>query len=586
MRKKRLFSDYFWKYKQTITTATLCSIANQIFDLCPELLMGIGIDLVVYQEKGFLTHLGFIHINSQLIFLGILCLATWTLETVFQYFYLTQWRTIAQNIQVQLRTDAYKHIQTFDLSYFETRNTGELLSLLHEDITQLERFFESGINNVIQLTTSTLMTACIFFYTCPILTFYTLIPTPFICLITWVFQNKLSELHTKVRKQAAFLSNRLTNNILGIVTIKSYTAEEKEVRTIARASINYMRANKQLTYAFAAFRPIVRLSIVIGFLITIILGGWYATQGIIPIGAYGSLVFLTQRLLWPFTEIAELVNDYKRATTSFERIADLLKTESTIKDGPKIINRDEIIGNIEYKNISFSYPNGTAIFKNFSCTIKAGQTTAFVGPTGSGKSSLIKLMLRFYAPQEGAIFLDGHDISSLTLKNLRNNISFISQDPFLFYGSVYDNIAYGLEKAPEQSLIEKAARAAQADSFLEKLAQKYNSCVGERGNRLSGGQRQRIAIARAIMKNSPIFIFDEATSAIDTETEAALHQSLIEIGKEHTTIIIAHRLSTIRHADIIYVLDHGAIVESGTHDQLIAYNKIYARLWQLQTGII
>jgi ATP-binding cassette subfamily B protein len=586
MRKKRLLFDYFWKYQRSIIIGTFCSIANQVFDLCPELLMGIAIDLVVYQEKGFLAHLGFVHINSQLIFLGIVCLATWTLETIFQYFYLTQWRTIAQKIQVSLRTDAYKHIQTFDLSYFETRNTGELLSLLHEDVNQLERFFESGINTIIQLTTSTIMTACIFFYTSPILTFYTLIPTPFICLITWVFQNKLSELHKEVRKQAAILSNRLTNNILGIITIKSYTAEEKEVRTIARASINYMRANKQLTYAFAAFRPIVRLSVVIGFLITIILGGWYAIQGIIPIGAYGSLIFLTQRLLWPFTEIAELVNDYKRATTSFERIADLLKTESTIKDGPQIIAREEILGNIEYKNISFSYPNGTSIFKNFSCTIKAKQTTAFVGPTGSGKSSLIKLILRFYAPQEGTILLDGHEISTLTLKNLRNHISFISQDPFLFYGSVYDNIAYGLETMPEQSAIENAARAAQADSFIEKLTQKYASCVGERGNKFSGGQRQRIAIARAIMKNSPIFIFDEATSAIDTETEAALHQSLIDIGKEHTTIIIAHRLSTIRHADIIYVLNHGTIIESGTHDQLIARNTMYSRLWQLQTGIL
>jgi ATP-binding cassette subfamily B protein len=487
---------------------------------------------------------------------------------------------------VQLRIDAYKQVQQFDLSYFETRNTGELLSLLHEDIHQLERFFEGGINNIIQLATSTIMTACIFFYTSPMLTLYTLIPTPFICLITWVFQNKLAELHKEVRKQAAILSNRLTNNILGIVTIKSYTAEEKEIRTIARASINYMRANKQLTYAFASFRPIVRLSVVIGFLITIILGGWYAIQGIIPIGAYGSLVFLTQRLLWPFTEIAEIVNDYKRATTSFDRIADLLRTESDIKDGPKTIQNSVIRGNIEYENITFEYPNGTPVFKNFSCKIKAGKTTAFVGPTGSGKSSLIKLILRFYAPQEGTILLDGQDISQLTLKSLRNSISFISQEPFLFYGSVYHNIAYGLEYMPDQSFIKKAARASQADSFIEKLSKQYESQVGERGNRLSGGQRQRIAIARAIMKNSPIFIFDEATSAIDTETESALHQSLIEIGKDHTTIIIAHRLSTIRHADIIYVLDQGIIIESGTHDELIHLNKMYAKLWRLQTGLI
>jgi ATP-binding cassette, subfamily B, bacterial len=588
MQRSPLFqlSRYLAPHRMTMVCASLCSILNQVFDLLPEILMGIAIDVVVNKQDSFLSRIGFPEITTQLIILGALCLITWTFESIFQYLYIVLWRHLAQTIQHSLRMAGYVHLQNLEMAYFEEKNTGELLSILNDDVNQLERFFDNGINAIIQIATSTLMTAAVFFYTSPAVAFYTLAPTPFICMIAWVFQARLAIFHSAARRQAAILASRLTNNILGITTIKSYATEQSEANRIATASKNYMRANSQMTYAFAAFRPTIRMAVVLGFVATVVVGGWYAHQGIIPVGAYSSLVFLTQRLLWPFTELAEIVNDYKRAMCASGRVLDLIRTPIGIIDGSVAVSPQEIKGTIRFEHVSFTYPNNTTVFEDFSCVIHAGQTTAFVGATGSGKSSLIKLLLRFYEPTKGTIFIDNYDITRMTLASIRRSISFVSQDPFLFHGTLYENIAYGSPRQTPDAAIIRAAQVAHADEFIQKLPSGYECIVGERGQKISGGQRQRIAIARAVLKNAPIFIFDEATSAVDNETEAAIQKSLVEIGHNHTTIIIAHRLSTIRHADTIHVLDQGKIVESGNHYTLLALNKTYAGLWKLQTGTL
>lgn len=585
MRKTPLFRlfTYMNPHHKTILFASICSILNQFFDIFPEVLLGMAVDVVVNKQGSFIGNLGFPDMLTQLAILGALSLITWTFESIFQYLYNVLWRNLAQTVQHQMRIDAYAHIQKLEMAYFEEKSTGELLSILNDDVNQLERFLDNGVNLMLQLITSTLVTGAIFFYTSPTIALFTLAPTPFILILSFIFQHRLSFLYTGVRKQAGLLGSRLANNIMGIATIKSYTTEQYEIKRLSESSKNYKRACLHSITVSAAFRPIIRMAIVLGFVATIVVGGWYAIKGYIPIGAYSTLVFLTQRLLWPFTDLADMVNDYERGMASIRRILNLIETPICINNGTVILPAEKIVGDISFHNILFTYPSGFSIFNNLTLNIPAGKTTAFVGQTGSGKSSIIKLLLRFYDPISGSITLDNTNIKELTLTSLRKAISFVGQDAFLFHGTIHDNIMYGSPNASIETVIQ-AAKLAGAHEFIEQLPHGYYSIVGERGQKLSGGQRQRISIARAIVKNAPIFIFDEATSAVDNETEAAIQRSLEQIAHGHTTIIIAHRLSTIRHADIIHVLSSGSIVESGNHQELIALNGIYNTLWNIQTG--
>jgi ATP-binding cassette subfamily B protein len=295
------------------------------------------------------------------------------------------------------------------------------------------------------------------------------------------------------------------------------------------------------------------------------------------------LVFLTQRLLWPLTSLAETVDLYERAMASSRRILDLIEAPAWILDSGDAVELPEVEGRIEFRHVDFSYAEGGPVLHDIDLVIEPHQTVGFVGPTGSGKSSLIKLLLRFYEPVRGEIRLDGRPLADIRLDSLRRQIGLVSQDVFLFQGSVRENIAYGAPGAGEQDVIE-AARAAEAMEFIERLPAGLDTMIGERGQKLSGGQRQRLSLARALLKNPPVLILDEATSAVDNETEAAIQRSLARISHSRTTIVIAHRLSTIVHADRIYVLDDGRITEHGSHADLIAAAGAYATLWGVQTG--
>ncbi|RTL06686.1 ABC transporter ATP-binding protein [Candidatus Dependentiae bacterium] len=563
-----------------IAIATTCSIFNQVFDLLPEILLGIAVDIVVNKQDSFIAGWGFNTLFSQLLFLGALCLITWTFESIFQYLYIILWRNIGQYMQHTLRIETYTHVQRLEMSFFEEKHTGELIAILNDDINQLERFLDNGVNAIIQIITSTLMTFAVFIYTSPLLTLCTLMSTPFICALSWIFQHRLSFLHAAVRKKAALLNSKLAHNIAGISTIKSYTTEEFEIKKISEHSKNYMRANAQLIGTFAAFRPLIRMSIVLGFVATVVVGGWLASNNLLNVGAYSTLVFLTQRLLWPFTELADIANDYKRAMACAKRVLNLLETP--VPAHTECMNTFyPIQGAITFENVSFSYPDNTKVFENLSFIIPKHTTVAFVGATGSGKSSIVKLLLRFYNPQHGSIYIDNYNIQALSLQKVRSCISLVNQEPFLFAGTIYENIAYGSPHALAEE-VEQAAMIAQAHSFIMRLPEQYQTVIGERGQKLSGGQKQRISIARAVLKNNALFIFDEATSAMDNETEAAIQQSLAKIAQNHTTIIIAHRLSTVRYADLIYVLDKGNIIEQGSHQALLAHQGTYAQLWRIQ----
>jgi ATP-binding cassette subfamily B protein len=558
-------------------------VLNKLFDIAPEILIGMAVDVVANGKASVLARYGIVDRVAQLEALAAATLVIWVLESTFEFLYEIQWRGLAQDIQHELRLDAYAHLQKLDMAFFEDRSTGGLVATLNDDVNQLERFLNGGANMLIQVFSTVVLVGGVFFYLAPKVAVLAMLPIPFILVGAFFYQFRVEPLYAGVREQASAIASRLSNNISGIATIKSYTAEEREVEAIRAESLSYTAANTKAIKVSAAFIPIIRMAILGGFLATLIVGGKMALAGELGVGAFSVLVFLTQRLLWPLTGLAETVDLYQRAMASTARVLDLLETPISLAHDGKSLPRASIKGEIRLEHVSFSYPGRAPALNDISLVIPAGTTAAFVGATGSGKTTLTKLLLRFYDPTSGRILLDGQDIRAFDPRELRRAIGFVSQDTFLFHGTAKENIAYG-DPEKNGTSIESAAKAAEAHEFLSALPQGYDTLVGERGQKLSGGQRQRLAIARAVLKDPPLLILDEATSAVDNETEAAIQKSLDRIVVGRTTLMVAHRLSTIVKADRIFVLEDGRIAESGTHDELRAKGGPYADLWRVQTG--
>ena len=410
-----------------------------------------------------------------------------------------------------------------------------------------------------------------------------MVPIPLILWGALVFQQRLGPRYSEVRNRNAQISARLANNISGIATIKSFTTEAYEQYRVEQESDAYRTSNRSAIALSASFQPLLRFLILLGFVATLYLGGRAVLAGQLSVGTYGFMVFIVQDLLWPFTELGEIFDEYQRAMASVWRVMRLLDSPIEVSAPYSEVSKSSPSGEISFDQITFAYQQHHPVIKNLSLKIPAGATIGIVGVTGSGKSTLIKLLLRFYQPQQGDILIDDQNIQTLSLLELRRHIGWVSQDVFLFHGTVAENIAYGSFEASHDQIVQ-AAKAAEAHDFIQQLPQGYDTIIGERGQKLSGGQRQRIAIARTILKNPPILVLDEATSAVDNETEAAIQKSLTKITKDRTTIAIAHRLSTIRHSDCIYVMDKGQLMEEGTHNNLLIQNGIYANLWQVQSG--
>ena len=583
---KKLLS-YASIYQRDFRLAALYSTLNKFFDILPEVLIGIAVDVVVNGDKSFLAKkvLGGVGITDtwhQLIFLGVLNVLIWGGESWFEYLLALKWRKLAQNLQHDLRVDTYSHVQRLDLAYFENQRTGNLMSILNEDINQMERFLNGGANQIIQVICSSVMVSAVFFALQPSLAVISLLPVPAILFGAFWFQKRLAPRYAEVREAAGDVSALLNNNLLGLATIKAFATENIEAQHISQASGAYRSANARAIAISAAITPVIRMAILAGFTATLVYGGWLTLHGELAVGAYSVLVFLTQRLLWPLTALADVADMYQRSMSAIDRAMNLLNTPINISYEGAHLTVSAVKGELRFEQMNFAYAEVPTI-KNMSFTILAGTTVAFVGSTGSGKSTLVKLLLRFYSAQSGRIFLDNQVIDEINLQDLRRAIGYVAQDSFLTDGTIAENIAYGVADASEEAIAE-AARAAEATEFIQKLPLGFATRIGERGQKLSGGQRQRLALARAILKNPPILILDEATSAVDNETEAAIQRSLDVVSRNRTTIVIAHRLSTVRHADCIYLLEDGEIVESGSHEQLVVLNGGYAALWRLQTG--
>jgi len=471
-----------------------------------------------------------------------------------------------------------------DMHFFETDNTGRLLSILNDDINQLERFLDHGANEIIQLFVSVFLIGGTMIFVAPRIALFAFLPIPIIFIGSIKFQRKLAPKYKDVRTKAGLLASRLNNNLGGILTIKSFTTEKWELNRLNKESLAYQKSNKSAIKLSSAFIPLIRFAILFAFVAILLIGGFQVWNKQLNVGTYSFLVFITQRLLWPLTTLGHVLDEFQRSMASVNRVIDLIDTPIKISDGKKRVNAKNINGEITFKNVYFNYPDRKSTLDNINFVIPKYKTLGIVGLTGSGKSTLIKLLLRIYDTNKGSIIVDNIPIKEIKLNDLRKCISLVSQETYLFHGTVQENISYGSNKANIKEIM-NAAKIAEAHNFIQQLPEGYKTIVGERGQRLSGGQRQRIALARAVLKDSPILILDEATASVDNETEVLIQKSLSKLTKNRTTIVIAHRLSTIKNADNIIVLDKGKIIEEGKHSQLLTMGGIYSDLWNVQVGI-
>ncbi len=571
-------------HRRRVALAAACSVLNKLFDLAPPVLIGLAVDVVVRQQTSWLSALGVVTVPAQLTLLAVLSFVIWSAESLFEYLYGLLWRNLAQTVQHDLRLEAYAHLQQLEMAFFEAGSSGRLMAILNDDINQLERFLDHGANELLQLITTVLAVGAAMVWLSPGVAGVAFLPIPVILWGSLLFQKRLAPRYREVRERSGDLNSSLANNLGGMLTIKSYAAEAWELERVRRESDAYRQSNRRAIRLSAAFIPLIRFAILFAFLAILVIGGLQAWRGSLAIGSYSFLVFITQRLLWPLTTLGRTLDDYQRGMASTGRVLDLLETPIAIPGGVRPLPLEAVRGALEFSGVNFAYAGRERLLEGFDLAVPAGSTVGIVGATGSGKSTIVKLLLRLYEVQGGEILLDGLPIRELRLDDLRRAIGLVSQEVFLFHGTVAENIAYGSFGA-SPAAIARAAGLAEAAGFIEALPQGYATVVGERGQRLSGGQRQRIALARAILKDPPVLVLDEATAAVDNETEAAIQRSLDRITAERTTLVIAHRLSTVRHADRIVVMDSGRIAEVGRHEELLARGGAYAALWRVQAGL-
>ena len=577
---------YVWRRPWPFSLTCAASIANKILDLMPPILVGWVIDTVRGAAPPWIKAMvGTSEPWTLSAFLAALAVAIFAFESLFQWAYQYGFMNLAQAVQHDIRMDAYKHLQNRELRYFENQRTGEMMAILGDDINQLERFLNTGFNEILQLGVLFVFAGGVMLGVSGQLALIGIVPIPIILWGSLRYQRVIGPRYARVRRAVGAFGSRLENNIAGIQVIKSFTAERFEYERVRRASREYQRANSHAIALSSMYVPMIRMAVAVGFGGVLLIGSHQVLQGRggLTVGELVLFSMMIQRLLWPLTRLGVTIDDFERAAQSARRVLKTLATPCAITDPKKPVPFDRARGDIGFDAVQFAYDPELPVLQSLDFRVPHGKTVGIAGATGCGKSTLIKLLLRYYDVDGGGITIDGQDIRKVRQEDLRRNISLVSQDVYLFDGTIAENIAYGTPGATATQ-IEESARLAQLHDFVSTLGDGYNSVVGERGIKLSGGQRQRLSIARAILKNAPIMVFDEATSSVDTETERAIQANIMRLTRGRTALVIAHRLSTIRHADEIVVLQAGSVVERGHHEDLLNDDGVYADLWHIQLG--
>ena len=591
----RLYTEY-GVARQYAVLGAVATVLGRAFSLVPAFVIGLAVDTIFLAERPYelpLVPAGLVPATDveQLYFSVAILVGATISGAATSWVEDWGWSVFAQRVQRDLRVDAYERLQDLELAYFTSRRTGDIMSVLNNDVNALETFLEDGLSATLWILATVGGIGMILVGLNAPLTAITLLPLPVLAVFTLVFTRLIEPRYLSIREEIGDLNSRLENNVSGIEVIKSEGAERYEAGRVAQAASEYLAANLSAIKVRITYFPGLSVISGAGFAITFLVGGLWVLErpplgltGTLTPGAFVTFVIYAQQFLWPIVRLGDVVDDYERAKAAGSRVQAVLSRDPEVRDRPGAGPLEVDTGAVTYDGVRFAYSEDT-VLSGLDFDIEGGATVGVVGPTGAGKSTLLKLLPRLYDVDEGAVRIDGQDVCDVTLRSLRRSIGYVSQEPFLFFGTVRENIRYGTFDASDEE-IEQAARRAQAHEFIQNLPQGYETLVGERGVKLSGGQRQRLALARTMLKDPALLILDEATSAVDTETEALIQDRLTEFAADRTTFIIAHRLSTVRTADRVLVLDDGTVVEDGTHEELLGRDGLYANFWRVQTGDI
>ncbi|QLH79107.1 ABC transporter ATP-binding protein [Halosimplex rubrum] len=594
---RRVFREYGLPRIHWFAVAVAMNLVARLSALVPALVLGTAIDAVFNETGAYdlpLVPASWIpnQPEAQFWFSVSLIVAAFVLTAVCTWAQGITSDVFAHRSLHAVRVDTFRRMQELDMAFFDEQETGEAMSILNQDATNLERFLDQALKNGTRLIIMVLAIGGLLLWINWQLALVTLVAVPVMALFTWWFSRTVAPRYDAVRSSIGDLNTRLENSIGGMQLVKTANTEEFETERVEEASWNFYTTNIDVLKIAFVYRPGMRMLAGLSFATTFIVGGlWLFSgpplffSGELTVGNFVVFIFMTQRFIDPLAQISNIIDWTENARASGKRIFGLMDTPVRIEDDPDAVELDAVDGEVAYDDVAFSYDGEETILRDVSFDADAGDTVAYVGPTGAGKSTAVKLLMRLYDVDEGAISVDGHDIRDVTVGSLRESIGYVSQETYLFDGTVAENIRYGEFDASREE-IEEAAKAAEAHEFITDLSDGYDTQVGERGARLSGGQRQRISIARTVLQDPDILILDEATSAVDTETEVLIQRSLDRLAADRTTFVIAHRLSTVTDAETILVLEDGRVVERGTHQELLEEDGLYANLWAVQAGEI
>lgn len=583
-----IWSTVTYGPRHLLVWGVIHTVLNTVLDLMPPILTSWVIDSAAGDPPLFVEW--FVDVDDEWQLAGFFAVLTFLIfffESLFEYLYKINLMRLAQIVQNDLRMDVYGVLQRRENHYFETRPLGDTLQSVSDDVNQLEHFLNDGISELVGIVVMLIFSNTIMFVVEWRLALVSNSVMPLVIYGSFMYNRAIGPRYRRVRDAGGELMARLETNISGISVIKSFTAEESERERVGRASRTYRDAAFEAVKLSAAYVPMIRMLIALAYSVVLMLALVYALRGEISAGDIAFFSLMSQRALWPLTRLGQTFTRAAQAGACAARTFLVLRTEPTILDPAQPVALPEARGGraLSFDDVSFGYGTGRGlVLSGFSLDVAPGTLLGVAGSTGSGKSTLAKLLQRFYDTNGGAIRFDGVDVRDVTMRELRSDVSYVSQDAYVFSGTIRDNIAYGSSTDATLGDVRRAAKAAHLDAFVRSLPDAYDTLVGERGVRLSGGERQRVSLARALLKRSAVVIFDEATSSLDSKTELFVSRNLNTILRGRTAIVIAHRLSTIRRADRIVVLDKGAVVEDGTHDSLVASGGKYASLWATQTG--
>ncbi len=489
--------------------------------------------------------------------------------------------SVGQWVLHDLRRTLYSHMQRLSLAYHDHSRTGDLISRATSDIDAIQSFIASGLlSSLVNCMTLVGMVA-VMFYVNWRFTLIALSIAPILFCVVYIYTRRIKKASREVRKKEGEIVSVIQEVLSSIHVVKAFGREDFEQRRLEAESLESVEIALRARSLKAKLSPIVGIIVATGTSLVLWFGGRMALEGSLSAGSLVMFILYLGKMYKPMQELAKMTDSYSKAAVGYERIQEVLTTDGEVKDLPGARNAPAFRGLIEFEKVNFSYEKGTPVLKDVSFKIEPGTVAALVGPTGAGKSTIISLIPRFYDPDSGIVKIDGQDVRRFTQKSLRQQISFVLQETVLFHGPVWSNIAYGKPEARRPEIM-RAAELANAHEFIERMPEGYDTIVGERGVTLSGGQRQRIAIARAIIRNTPILILDEPSSGLDAASEKLVFEALDRLMKDKTSIVVAHRLSTVRSADVIFVLEAGAIVEQGRHEELLKTNGLYSKLYELQ----